>query len=103
MICIVSNLIVSAAVLGTPTLVCDFSNKRRVLDFVGMGAAIGCFDPKAVQRMVTEILFPTDGNFNRESMLNKAHGLFNGTSDGSSASRIVNHVLSKVVPPFYST
>jgi hypothetical protein len=103
LICIVSNLIVSAAVLGTPTLVCDFSNKRRVLDFVEMGAAIGCFDPKAVHRMVTEILFPTDGNFNRESILNKARGLFNGTSDGSSASRIVNHVLSKVVPPLYST
>lgn len=93
LICIISNIIISAAVLGTPTLVCDFSNKRRVLDFVAAGLCRGCFDPDSVRDLVTSMVFDEDEKRKSSEMLAVGARQFNGPCDGRSASRIVEHTL----------
>lgn len=95
LICIISNIIISAAVLGTPTLVCDFSNKRRVIDFVAAGLCRGCFDPTDVRASVERLLFdPTEEARVRE-MLALGVRRFNGPSDGKGAWRIVDYTLAR--------
>lgn len=95
LVCIISNIIISAAVLGTPTLVCDFSNKRRVLDFVATGLCHGCFDPECVGEYVKRMLFDPNEEVRTLNMLANGVRYFNGPSDGQSAKRIVDFTLER--------
>lgn len=94
LICVLSNIIISAAVMGTPTLVCDFGGRTSVIDFVKEGLCIGCNDPAKLEKTLRSLLFDPS----RESDLQRAIKnirRFNGPNDGRSAQRIVNYVLGR--------
>jgi hypothetical protein len=94
LVCITSNLIVRAAHLGTPTLVCDFSDKRRPVDFVAAGLATGCFAPEKVVATLTELI--NDGPERRRAVARLKGGIspFNDGADGRSATRIAGRLLT---------
>ena len=98
LVCIVSNVIVSAAVLGTPTLVCDFSGKSKVIDFVREGLAEGCYDPALIRQTVEGLLF--DQKTREACIARLARGVrrFNGPNDGQSAQRIVDFLVAVASP-----
>jgi hypothetical protein len=88
--CIFSNLIVSAGVLGTPTLVVDFANKRAPLDFVAQGLCLGCFQPDKLDQMLSDLLQPSALRNTAEALLQKNINRFNGLNDGRSAARVAD-------------
>jgi hypothetical protein len=90
LICINSNIIVAAAILNTITLVCDFSNKRKSLDFVESGLCIGCFEESQVNKYISKMLF--DENFikNCKNMIRHNISKYNGNADQCSSDKIVN-------------
>ena len=92
-VCVLSNIIVTAAMLGTPTLVCDFINRRQVLDFVLEGLAFGCFDSRLVNAEVRRILFDSAVRTNWLQEKERALTRFNGPCDGNSARRIADFML----------
>ncbi len=96
LVCIISNIIISAAVLGTPNLVCDFSNKRRVIDFVKEGLSSGCYTPSEVRGAVSRLLFDTAARKEALDKLHRGVRRFNGPNDGRSATRVADHVLKVV-------
>ena len=85
-----TNLIVTAAVLGTPTLVCDFSNKRAPLDFVAQGLCLGCFDPGDLDRMLRGLLSSSELRPRAEELLRNNVHRFNGQNDGGSSVRVAD-------------
>jgi hypothetical protein len=92
LVCILSNVIVRAALLGTPTLVCDFGDKRRPLDFVAEGLATGCFLPEQVGPTLSAML--EDGPV-REAAIAKLKSTaerFNHGADGGSAERVAERL-----------
>lgn len=98
LVCITSNLIVRAAHLGTPTLVCDFSDKRRPVDFVAAGLATGCFAPEKVVARLTELI--NDGPERQRAVACLKGGIspFNDGADGRSATRIAGRLLTLARP-----
>lgn len=92
LVCVLSNIIVNAALLGTPTAVCDFGNKRAPLDFVAEGLATGCFEPGAVAPTLRALLGPGPRRDEALARLRTARHRFNGPSDGQSAERIATRV-----------
>lgn len=88
---ILSNVIVTAAALGTPTLVCDFSGKSKVVDFVAEGLCSGCYEPDQVHQTIRSLLFNADA---RQEALNRLVHVkrFNGPNDGRSHERVVAHL-----------
>lgn len=87
---ITSNIIITAAVLGTPTLVCDFSGKTDVLDFVAEGLAIGCHEPTEVGRSIESLLFDLSSRACALAAMGMGLARFNGPNDGRSVQRIVS-------------
>lgn len=94
LICVFSNIIVNAAHLGTPTLVCDFSGKRHNLDFVAARLATGCFERENLAATLPAMIY--DGPVRREAMSRLKSGAvrFNQGADGRSAVRVATRVLS---------
>jgi hypothetical protein len=88
--CIFSNLIVTAAVLGTPTLVVDFAYKRAPLDFVAHGLCLGCFERDKLGQMLSDLLQPSTLRSTAEAMLQSNIHCFNGLNDGRSAARVAD-------------
>jgi hypothetical protein len=91
---ILSNVIVTAAALGTPTLVCDFSGKSKVVNFVAEGLCEGCYDPEQISDSVRRLLF--DDVFRAKALDRLALRVsrFNGPNDGNSHKRIASFVQS---------
>jgi hypothetical protein len=92
LIAVYSNIIINAAVLGTPTLVCDFGNKRAPLDFVAAGLCLGCFDPAGLPQMLKDMLQPSETRRRAEDLLRRGISQFNGPNDGQSARRVAHEV-----------
>ena len=95
LLCVVSNIVIEAAIVGTPTLVCDFIGRAKVLSFVEEGLCLGCTEPALVRETVTRLLF--DPKIARRAQELMATGLhrFNGPNDGRSSERIVDIVLDR--------
>jgi UDP-N-acetylglucosamine 2-epimerase len=95
LICVVSNIVIEAAIVGTPTLVCDFIGRAKVLSFVEEGLCLGCTDPALVRETVMRLLF--DHNTAKQALELMERGLhrFNGPNDGRSSERIVDIVLDR--------
>ena len=96
LVCVLSNIIVNAALLGTPTLVCDFSNKRAPLDFVSHGLALGCFSPDRLPQILPSMLDENGLRSRALELLPTGMKGFNKPSDGRSALRIARllHALA---------
>ena len=88
LVCVLSTIIIEAAIMGTPSLSCDFSNKTRVLDFVAEGLCPGCLSPEDVAPMVRDILFDAQIRQRVIWEMNSNISRFNGPNDGRSAYRI---------------
>ena len=94
-IAIYSNVIINAAVLGIPTLVCDFGNKRAGFDFVAAGLSVGCFDPADLPQMLKEMLEASPLRKTAEELLRRNIRQFNGANDGQSAVRVAQEIKSR--------
>jgi hypothetical protein len=94
LVCIISNMIVTAAILGTPTVICDFSGKRRPLDFVAEGLSFGCFSQDDVAPMIRRVLFDAAATEEWHHMRRIALRKFNGPNDGQSHCRVVDLVMA---------
>jgi hypothetical protein len=94
LVCILSNIIVTAAVVGTPNLVCDFSNKRAPVDYCREGLCLGCFDPESVPHTLKLMLMNSTLRDQALTMLKTGVHRFNGPNDGRAASRVVMDVMS---------
>lgn len=90
LIVVVSNIAIEAAVIGTPTLICDFSNKADVVDFVAEGLCMGCKDPTRVQEVVSDLLFDPRRSADAERLMREGVRRFNGLNDGHSSERIAD-------------
>jgi len=88
LICVNSNIIVAAAILGTMTLVCDFGGKRRALDFVGMDFCHGCFKVDELDQSVFDMLYDQTTIEKSEHMVKYNLEKFNGMNDALSAQRV---------------
>ena len=98
LIAVFSNIIINAAVLGTPTLVCDFGNKRVTLDFVAAELCLGCFDQADLPRILRELLAPSKTREMAEKLLRETIGYFNGPNDGQSAVRVAQELAAMSEP-----
>lgn len=94
LICVLSNIIISAAQLGTPTLVCDFSEKRTPLDFVKEGLCLGCFEQDRLTDMLRTLL--SDSEERRAAIRLMKDGIlrFNAYNDGQSHQRVIEEILN---------
>jgi len=99
LVCVLSNIIVTAAQLGTPTLVCDFSNKRAPLDFVAEGMCVGCFAPERAGAMLREFLEGGELRQEAERRMRAAISRFNADNDGNSHLRVLEEVLERLGAP----
>lgn len=99
LVCVLSNIIVRAAILGTPTLVCDFGDKRRPLDFVTTGLAVGCFSPQQVAPMLADLIGDGPARERVVAQLKQAALRFCYRIDGKSAERVAARLLSLVPSP----
>lgn len=101
LVCLISNIIVTAAILGTPTLVCDFSDKREPLDFVAEGLCYGCFDRTKVGETLELLL--SNPRLKEDWRASKAPALrrFNGPNDGRSHLRIAEYIMDGSKPSTY--
>lgn len=97
LVCVLSNIIVKAALLGTPTLVCDFGDKRRPLDFVAEGLATGCFAPEKVGEMLGAMLREGEVRDAAMAKLGNAAQRFNHGNDGRSATRLAERLEAAVL------
>jgi hypothetical protein len=99
LVCVLSNIIVRAAMLGTPTLVCDFGDKRAPLDFVAAGLAVGCFSPGQVAPLLGDLLGDGPARHAVVAQLGRAVLRFCHATDGKSAKRVAASMLSLLPPP----
>jgi hypothetical protein len=88
LICTISNIIISAAIMGTPTLSCDFSGKRKVLNFVEEGLCYGCDKIEEIPLMVNMLLLDGKESDDVQEKIKNGMFRFNGPNDGESAARI---------------
>lgn len=95
LICVISNIIISAAVMGTPNLVCDFGSRTGVIDFVKEGLCIGCNDRAKLKDMIHGLLFDPEQRDCVKSHLARGLARFNGPSDGRSAERIADYIIAR--------
>lgn len=93
LIVVVSNIAIEAAIRGTPTLICDFSGKTDVVDFVAEGLSMGCDDPARVGEMVHAMLFDEATAAQARQLLERGIRRFNGPNDGQSSERIADYLV----------
>jgi hypothetical protein len=96
LICVMSNIAIEAAVMGTPTLMCDFSDKTKVIDFAEEGLCVACRDPAMLKPMLEQLLFDEVKSVELHARLAQGIRRFNGPNDGRSTERIVDRVLAAV-------
>lgn len=95
LICLKSNIIINAAIMGTPTLACKFSQiEFEPVNFEKEGIALGCFSENDLEKKLEDILFNREKRKELLDYINKNLSRFNGLNDGKSAERIVE-ILSK--------
>src|SRR5262249_2484129 len=94
LIAVVSNIIVTAAALGTPTLVCDFSGKSKVVKFVAERLCEGCYSPHEVATTIRSLLFDETTRAAALRRLQTGVKRFNGPNDGNSHKRIASYIQS---------
>jgi len=88
---IVSNVIITAAMLGTPNLVCDFSGKSAVVDFVAEGLSSACRDVAELEGKVRALVFDPGERERAIEAMEAALPRFNGPADSRSAVRIAEY------------
>lgn len=93
---VMSTVIIEAAVIGTPSLVCDFSGKSQVLDFVQEGLCFGCYDPADIQTKVQALLFDPEVRRQARQKIRDNIQRFNGPNDGGSAARIARIIADRI-------
>lgn len=95
LVCQRSNIIVTAAILGTPTLVCAFGGSQTIVDFVEEGIAVGCPTPADIRRLIRQYVF--DEVSRAQLLRSTARNLhrFNGPNDGNSTRRIVANLTNR--------
>ncbi len=93
LIVVVSNIAIEAAIRGTPTLICDFSGKADVVDFVAEGLSMGCEEPARVGEMVHAMLFDEATAAQARQLLERGIRRFNGPNDGQSSERIADYFV----------
>lgn len=90
----ISNAIIGASILKVPVLICDFSNKTKVINFVTEGICPGCFQVKELKDDLEHLLGMTDDELKRYYEKNYWNiARFNGPNDGKSAERISQLLL----------
>jgi hypothetical protein len=90
LICQRSNIIITAAILGTPTLVCDFTTTPRILDFAREGIAAECTNPADIATLTHKYIFdPAERAALLARTADNLHR-FNGPCDGKTVPRIAN-------------
>lgn len=95
LIVVISNIAIEAAVIGTPTLMCDFSGKADVINFVREGLCTGCNDPRDVERLVHGLLFDEACAKDAREKMKRGLERFNGPNDGKSCDRIARYVARR--------
>lgn len=93
--CATSNVAVQAAVIGTPTLMCDFSGKSSSVDFVAEGLCLGCKQPELVEGTVRGILFDPAQRASAFGAMSTGIRRFNGPNDGLSTVRIADEIVAQ--------
>jgi len=85
---VLSNILVSGAMLGAVTLVCDFGGKRHALDLAAEGLSEGCFDPHHLAATLRRVLFDPVARARLERRSRRARVRFNGACDGRADERV---------------
>lgn len=93
--CIVSNIIIKAAILGTPTLGCDFSGKSSQNEFAENGLVTPCKDPSRLDATLDALLTIDKSSLQVRTSLLRGLAKFNGPNDGKSHERVVDIVTGK--------
>lgn len=90
-----SNLIVEAGVMGTISLVHNYSGTPCYLDFVDEGLCFGAFSEEEFERLAGLLLFD---EVMRSEAIKKLSRIsrFNGPNDGNSAKRVIEYALNLV-------
>lgn len=87
-----SNLILEAAVMGTLTLVHNFSNAPCFIDFVNEGLCFGAYSVEEFRKKAYLLLYDPVVQSNARKKLT-AISKFNGPNDGRSSQRIANFAI----------
>jgi UDP-N-acetylglucosamine 2-epimerase len=90
LICVRSNIIVEAAVMGTPTLVCDFNPELARINMVDEGIALGCWRREDVAAKTRQCLFDEATIAAHSALTRRGLARFNGPNDGNSCGRVVD-------------
>lgn len=93
LICVRSNIIIEAAVMGTPTLVCDFNAELARINMVEEGIALGCWRREDVAAKTRACLFDEETIRTHREITRRGLARFNGPNDGNSCSRVVDFIL----------
>jgi hypothetical protein len=88
LICQRSNIVVDAALLGTPTMVCRFAGESGVIDFVAEGLALSCPAAAEIRTLVRRYVFDLEARAAGLAAVAGSLHRFNGANDGGSARRI---------------
>jgi hypothetical protein len=96
LVAVLSNIIVNAALMGTPTLVCDFVGHRGPLDFVKEGLSLGCFDAAELPAMLRALLPGGERREEALSLLRRGIARFSKPSDGLCAQRVAG-ILDRMI------
>lgn len=99
LICQRSNIIITAALLQTPVLVCDFFGSDAIFDFAREGLGRKCPEPDQVWPDVQSLVFAPDVRASQLRRQNENLRRFNGPNDGHSAERIVEFVEAAMQKP----
>lgn len=96
LICQRSNIIITALLLGTPTLVCDFNGSDAIVDFEREGIAIKCASSDEIWRETSRLVFDQAYREKAIAELTEKMQRFNGPNDGNSAMRVVSRLKESV-------
>lgn len=93
LVCVFSNIAVTAALLGTPTLVPLFSKRNRPVDFVANGMSVGCSDPAMLIEQLDSLSKIGISRSKALARMHEAKSEFAGPADGKSHTRIVEFMI----------
>lgn len=99
LICQRSNIIITAALLQTPVLVCDFFGSDAIFDFAREGLGRKCLEPDEIWPDVQSLVFAPDARARQLRRQNENLRRFNGPNDGHSAERIVGFLEAAMQKP----
>lgn len=96
LVCNFSNIAVSAAILGTPTMVPVFTRRSRPVDFIAEGFASACDDLSRLPIQIQELATPGAVREAALDRMRKALHRFAGLADGNSHARISKTMIRLV-------